>query len=86
MRESRISARNPKVFRIKATDSNFDLLITTDLVQRDFSPNTEPDMGLPTSPTSKSKGVRLSDHIHGSRKPGNRRGICPIGQMGGKGI
>lgn len=33
MRENDISARNPKVFRMKTTDSNHELPISPDLVQ-----------------------------------------------------
>lgn len=38
MRENGISAKNPKVFRVNTTDSNHDLPISPDLVQRNFAP------------------------------------------------
>lgn len=38
MQEEAISARNPKVFRVKTTDSDHDLPIAPDLVQRKFAP------------------------------------------------
>lgn len=40
MQKEAISARNPKVFRVKTTDSNHDLPIAPDLVQRNFLPGT----------------------------------------------
>lgn len=41
MQEEAISARNPKVFRVKTTDSNHDLPIAPDLVQRNFTPGKQ---------------------------------------------
>lgn len=38
MKENDISGRNPKIFRIKTTNSNHGLPISPDLVQRNFSP------------------------------------------------
>lgn len=38
MRENDISARNPRVFRVKTTDSNHELPVSPDLVQRNFEP------------------------------------------------
>ncbi len=40
MQKEAISARNPNVFRVKTTDSNHDLPIAPDLVQRNFLPGT----------------------------------------------
>jgi putative transposase len=40
MQKEAVSARNPKVFRVKTTDSNHDLPIAPDLVQRNFLPGT----------------------------------------------
>lgn len=38
MRENGISARNPRVFRVNTTDSNHELPVSPDLVQRNFEP------------------------------------------------
>ena len=38
MAENEISGEKPKVFRVKTTDSNHDLPISPDLVQREFEP------------------------------------------------
>jgi putative transposase len=41
MQKEAISARNPKIFRVKTTDSNHDLPIAPDLVQRNFAPGKQ---------------------------------------------